>query len=48
MVYDDSTRDNDKLAADRAAILRALVETLQKHKLQLTRASEQAPAPLPF
>ena len=48
LVYDDQSRDNDRLAADRAAILRALVETLQQHKLQLTRASEQAPAPLPF
>jgi small-conductance mechanosensitive channel len=48
LVYDDQSRDNDKLAANRAAVLRSLVETLQKHKLQLTRASEQAPAPLPF
>ena len=48
LVYDDATRDTDRLAANRSAILRALVETLQKHKLQLTRASEQAPAPLPF
>jgi small-conductance mechanosensitive channel len=48
LVYDDASRDNDKLAANRAAILRSLVETLQQHKLQLTRASEQAPAPLPF
>src|SRR5690349_23057324 len=48
LVYDDSTRDNDKLAADRAAILRSLVEGLQGHELKLTRASEQPPAPLPF
>ena len=48
LVYDDSTRDSDKLAADRAAILRALIEALQGHKLQLARASDQAPAPLPF
>jgi small-conductance mechanosensitive channel len=48
LVYDDQARDNDKLAANRAAILRSLVETLQQNKLQLTRASEQAPAPLPF
>src|SRR5690242_13717499 len=48
LVYDDSTRDNDKLAADRAAILRSLIETLQSHKLSLARASEQPPAPLPF
>ena len=48
LVYDDSARDNDRLAANRAAILRALVEALQGHKLQLTRASDQPPAPLPF
>jgi len=48
LVYDDATRDSDKLAADRAAILRALIETLQGHKLQLARASDQPPAPLPF
>ena len=48
LVYDDQSRDNDKLAANRAAVLRSLVETLQQHELQLTRASEQAPAPLPF
>ena len=48
LVYDDSTRDNDKLAADRAAILRSLIETLGTHKLVLARASDQPPAPLPF
>jgi small-conductance mechanosensitive channel len=48
LVYDDATRDSDRLAANRAAILRALIEALQPHKLQLARASEQAPAPLPF
>jgi small-conductance mechanosensitive channel len=48
LVYDDATRDSDKLAANRAAILRALIEALQSHQLQLARASEQAPAPLPF
>jgi small-conductance mechanosensitive channel len=48
LVYEDSTRDSDKLAANRAAILRALIEALQPHKLQLARASDQAPAPLPF
>ena len=48
LVYDDATRDGDKLASDRAAILRALIENLGKHKLQLARASDQPPAPLPF
>ena len=48
LVYDDSTRDSDKLAANRAAILRGLIEALRPLKLQLARASEQPPAPLPF
>ena len=48
LVYDDSTRDSDKLAANRAAILRSLIETLHSHELKLARASEQPPAPLPF
>jgi small-conductance mechanosensitive channel len=48
LVYDDTTRDSDKLATDRAAILRALIDALGKHKLQLVRASDQPPAPLPF
>jgi small-conductance mechanosensitive channel len=48
LVYDDSTRDNDKLAADRAAILRSLIEALQAHKLYLMRASDQQTAPLPL
>ena len=48
LVYDNSSRDNDKLAADRAAILRSLIEALQPHKLYLMRASDQQTAPLPF
>lgn len=48
LVYDDLTRDADKLASDRAAILRSMIETLQSHELRLARASDQAPAPLPF
>jgi len=48
LIYDDATRDADKLATDRAAILRSLIETLGTRKLQLARASEQPPAPLPF
>jgi len=48
LVYDDSTRDTDKLATNRAAILRALIEVLGKRKLKLARASDQPPAPLPF
>ncbi|HEX8841342.1 MAG TPA: mechanosensitive ion channel domain-containing protein [Sphingomicrobium sp.] len=48
LVYDNSTRDNDKLATDRAAILRSLIEALQQHKLYLMRASDQQTAPLPL
>jgi small-conductance mechanosensitive channel len=48
LVYDDSSRDNDVLAANRSAILRSLIEQLAAKKLQLVRASDQPPAPLPF
>lgn len=48
LVYDDSSRDNDMLAANRSAILRALIEGLASKKLQLVRASDQPTAPLPF
>jgi small-conductance mechanosensitive channel len=48
LVYDDSNLDNDRIAADRSAILHALIEQLAQHKLVLARASDQPPAPLPF
>jgi small-conductance mechanosensitive channel len=48
LVYDDSNRDNDALALNRAAILRSLIEQLGKKKLVLARASDQPTAPLPF
>ena len=48
LVYDDSTLDNDRIAANRSAILRSLIEQLAAHKLVLARASDQPPAPLPF
>ena len=48
LVYDDSSRDNDVLATNRSAILRALIEKLGERKLQLVRASDQPTAPLPF
>ncbi len=48
LVYDDSTRDNDRIAADRAAVLRSLIESLEGHKLYLMRASDQQTAPLPL
>jgi small-conductance mechanosensitive channel len=48
LVYDDSSRDNEVLAGNRSAILRSLVESLAKRKLELVRASDQPTAPLPF
>jgi len=48
LVYDDSIRDADKLATDRAEILRSLIERIGAKKLQLVRASDQPTAPLPF
>jgi small-conductance mechanosensitive channel len=48
LVYDDSTLDNDRIATNRSAILRSLIEALAPHKLTLARASDQPPAPLPF
>jgi small-conductance mechanosensitive channel len=48
LVYDDSSRDNDKLALNRSAILRSLMEQLAADQLTLVRASDQPPAPLPF
>ena len=47
-VYDDPTLDNDKIARNRSAILRALIDLLAGDELTLARASDQQPAPLPF
>jgi small-conductance mechanosensitive channel len=48
LVYDDASRDNDTLARNRSAILRSMIDQLSAHKLTLARASDVAPAPLPF
>jgi len=48
LVYDDSALDPGKVAANRSAVLRTLVEGLAAHDLVLARASDQPPAPLPF
>ena len=48
LVYDDSSRENDALPVNRAAIIRSLIEQLGAKKLQLVRASDQQTAPLPF
>ena len=48
LVYDDSSLDNDRIATNRSAILRSVIEALAPHKLTLARASDTPPAPLPF
>jgi small-conductance mechanosensitive channel len=48
LLYDDSSLDNDRLAQNRSAILRAFIAQLGTHKLELVRASDQPTAPLPF
>jgi len=48
LVYDDTTASADKLADDRSQILRSLIEAFEAHGLQLVRASDQPPAPLPL
>jgi small-conductance mechanosensitive channel len=48
LVYDDKALDNDRVARDRSAILRKLIETLGAQKLQLVRVSDQPPPLAPF
>src|SRR5438270_1176582 len=48
LVYDDTTTSADKLADDRSQILRSLIEAFEANELQLVRASDQPPAPLPL
>ncbi len=48
LVYDDKSLDNDVLARDRSAILRALIENLSEMKLELARVSDQPPPLAPF
>jgi small-conductance mechanosensitive channel len=48
LVYDDKALDNDRVARNRSAILRKLIETLGEQKLQLSRASDQPPPLAPF
>jgi small-conductance mechanosensitive channel len=48
LVYDDSSRDSDVLAANRSAILRSLIERFASKKLELVRAADTPTAPLPF
>jgi hypothetical protein len=48
LVYDDKALDNDRLARNRSAILRKLIELLGEQKLPLSRASDQPPPLAPF
>ncbi|HKX91634.1 MAG TPA: mechanosensitive ion channel domain-containing protein [Sphingomicrobium sp.] len=48
LVYDDPARDNDKIARNRAAVLRGLIERLGAQKLQLAQASAAPPPLAPF
>ena len=48
LVYDDPALDNDRIARNRAAILRGLIERLEAQRLQLVQASNVAPPLAPF
>jgi len=48
LVYDDSSRDNNRIALNRSAILRSLVERLDDKGIELVRASELPPPLQPF
>ena len=48
LVYDDPALDNDRIARNRAAILRGLIERLEADQLQLVQASNAAPPLAPF
>ncbi len=48
LVYDDKSRDNDRIALNRAAVLRALIDGLAAEKIELARASDLPAPPAPF
>jgi small-conductance mechanosensitive channel len=48
LVYDDSARDNNRIALNRSAVLRALIEGLAAEGLELVRASDLAAPPAPL
>ena len=48
LVYDDPARDQNRLALNRAAILRELMEKLEAQGLKLVRASDLPAPPAPF
>ncbi len=48
LVYDDSSLDNDRIARNRSAILRALIDNLAEKQLELVRASDLPPPLAPL
>jgi small-conductance mechanosensitive channel len=48
LVYDDSSRDNNRIALNRSSILRSLVQGLDAKGLELARASDLPAPPAPF
>ncbi len=48
LVYDDSARDQNRLALDRSAVLRTLIERLGANGLEVARASDLPAPPAPF
>ena len=48
LVYDDAARDNNRIALNRSAILRSLVERFDREGIELVRASELPPPLQPF
>jgi small-conductance mechanosensitive channel len=48
LVYDDSARDNNRIALNRSAILRTLLVSLENQDLELVRASDVPPPLQPF
>ena len=48
LVYDDPSRDNDRIARNRSGVLRGLIERLAAQKLELVQASNAPPPLAPF
>ena len=48
LVYDDSVKDQNRLALNRSEILRTIIERLESGGLQLARASDLPAPPAPF
>jgi small-conductance mechanosensitive channel len=48
LVYDDSAREQNRLALNRSAVLRILIERLESKGLEVARASDLPAPPAPF